>query len=577
VTQNKPSTAQLTCDFLIVGSGAAGLTAAIAAAHAGLDVLVVEKEAWFGGASARSGGGLWIPGNSLARRAGITDSRGNILNYLRHEAGALFDEARVGAFLDAGPRMVDFVEARTYVKFFLPPSYPDYHASHPGGSSEGRSVFAKSMHAAALGEELKRLRRPMAVSTFLTMPIGLEDAGSFMTAGRNAKSLLRVCRLLLRLLRDVCLHGRTMRLAMGNALVGGLAASAFQRGVKIWTSAPARSLLTSSEGAVTGAVVDSGGRQVCVTARKGVLLCTGGFPHDSRRRSQLFPLGCNNAEAWALLPYGNTGDGLRMGESVGGYVEDRMAMPVALAPVSRIGTTEGALTCFPVFGSRATPGSLAVKRNGRRFVDEASSYHDFARALLQASAGEDDAVAYIIADHYTVRRYGLGRAHPFPLPLGPHLKSGYLLRADTLAELAGKAGIEPTALAATVEEFNGFARSGKDLAFGRGSNAYDRRMGDPAHAPNPCLGPIDRRPFYALRVVAGAVGTFAGLVTDRSAQVLRKDGTPIGGLYAAGNDLSSITGGDYIGGGCTLGPAMTFGYLAARHAAGIDASGTHEQ
>jgi hypothetical protein len=562
---------QVTCDLLVVGSGAGGLAAAVTAAHHGLDVLIVEKELWFGGASARSGGGLWIPGNALARRCGINDPREAASIYLQHHAGERFDAARVNAFLDHGPAMVDFIEKETHVKFFLPHRYPDYHPHLPGGAVEGRSIFASSMSAAPLGNQLARLRPPLRTATFMGMPVGMEDAAYLMTIARSVKSCWHVAKLLLQLGRDGLLHGRSMRLSMGNALVGGLAASAIEKGARLWTSAPATSLLGTA-GAITGATVETAGHRVRVTARKAVILATGGFPHDSSRRSQLLPQAASSAEAWALLPYGNCGDGLRLGESVGGFVESRMPMPVALAPASRIETGEGALSCFPVFGSRATPGSIAVMRDGGRFVNEAASYHDFALALLKAGENTVEPEAFIIADHRALRRYGLGRAHPFPAPLRAHLKSGYLLRAATLADLARKAGIDPEALEATVERFNCDACTGKDSQFGRGCSAYDRRMGDATQGPNPCLGPVERAPFYAIRVVPSAVGTFAGLVTNEHAQVLRRDGAPIAGLYAAGNDLSSITGGDYVGGGCTIGPAMTFGYIAARHAAALPSS-----
>jgi len=558
---------RLECDALIVGSGAGALCAALTACHAGLDVLVLEKEPWFGGASARSGGGLWIPGNKLGAAAGIADSREEMMTYFRHEAGPLFDEARVTAFLDNGPRMLDFVTANSPVRFVLLQGVSDYHPHHPGGKSEGRAIMAASLSAKLLGREIKRLRRPMKVSTFMGMQIGIEDFRYFYTAGRNLKSFLHVTRMVLRSMIERIVHGQPMRLASGNALVGGLAASCFGSGVRIMTSAPVRALRTTGD-AVTGAVAEIDGRMVDIMARKGVLLATGGFPHDSERRARLFPSGARNPEVWSLMPYGNSGDGLRMGEAVGAHVEEAMRCAVALSPMSRVDTDEGEMRSFPVFSTRGNPGKLAVKRNGRRFVDEASSYHDFSVGLLAASQGEPDAIAYVISDHRSIRRYGLGFAHPYPMPLGPHLRSGYVIRGETIGELAEKAGIDAEALTQTVETFNANARTGIDPDFGRGSNAYDRWAGDPAHKPNPCLGPLEQGPYYAVRVFAGAVGTFAGLMTNANAQVLRRDGSVIPGLYAAGNDLASITGGDYIGGGCTIGPAMTFGYIAGKHMGG---------
>jgi succinate dehydrogenase/fumarate reductase flavoprotein subunit len=228
---------------------------------------------------------------------------------------------------------------------------------------------------------------------------------------------------------------------------------------------------------------------------------------------------------------------------------------------------------FPHFIDRAKPGVVAVLRNGKRFVNEANSYHDYVQAMVAADqdAGESEFASWMICDHPTIRRYGLGFAKPGPLPLAPYLRSGYLQRGATLAELAAKAGIDGVALERTVAEYNTHARRGEDPAFGRGSTAYNRYLGDPAVTPNPCVAPIARGPFYALKLVPGDLGTFAGLRADANAQVLDRTGQPIPGLYAAGNDLASIMGGNYPGGGITLGPAMTFGYIAARHMAAADA------
>ncbi len=552
------------CDLLVVGSGASALTAALTAAEAGLDVLVLEKERVFGGASARSGGGLWIPGNRLGREAGFADSREEMLTYFRHEAGALFDEEKVTAFLDHGPEMVDFVAAQTRVPFTMV-SISDYHPHHPGGKANGRAIMATSIDARPLRKELHRLRSPLKASTFLGMQVGIEDFAHFAMVTRRFGSFLHVARLIVRRFFDQLAQGRSMRLASGNALVAGLAERCLQLGVRLETDAPVLSLRREG-GRVTGAVARIGGRDMIVTARRGVVLATGGFPHDGARRSRLFPSGANRPEVWGLMPYGNSGDGLRMGEAAGGRVEDRMRSAVALSPIMRIDDAEGAMACFPVFATRGNPGKIAVRRDGRRFVDEASSYHDFSVGLLKAAEGEEEAVAWIVSDHRSLRRYGLGAVHPV-LPIGPHLKSGNLLKGSTLRELADKAGIDGDELERTVERFNRNARQGVDPDFGRGSNAYDIWAGDPTHKPCPCLGPLEQGPYYAIRVFAGSVGTFAGLVTNGSAQVLGEDGQPVAGLYATGNDLASITGGDYIGGGCTLGPAMTFGYIAARHAA----------
>ena len=551
-------------DVVVVGSGAGALTAALTAAEAGLSVVVLEKERHFGGASARSGGGLWIPGNRLAVAAGHPDSREEALTYLRHEAGALFDEDRAGAFLDHAPAMFDLVCEQTSLSFVLLTN-SDYHPHHPGGKAVGRSVMPRSIDGRALGADLARLRPPLAASTFAGMQIGIEDFYAFNTATRRAKSALRVAKRLARRAADGVRYGRSVRLASGNALVGGLAIRCRELGVRIETGAPVRELVCEGD-RMTGVLADLTGSLTALTARCAVILATGGFPHDGARRARLFPAGARADEACSLMPHGNTGDGLHMGEKAGGRAEGRMKSAVALSPISRIDTSEGTLAGFPIFAHRGDPGKIAVRRDGRRFTDEAASYHDFCAGLLQAAGCEADASAWIVSDHRSLRRYGLGIAHP-GLPIVPHVRSGYLLRGRTLRELAQAAGIDRAALEETVARFNRHAREGSDPDFGRGSNVYDLWAGDPAHRPCPCLGPLETGPFYALRVFAGCVGTFAGLVTDAAARVLDERDAPIAGLYAVGNDCASITGGDYIAGGCTLGPAMTFGYIAARHIA----------
>lgn len=558
--------AAMQCDLLVVGSGAGGMAAAVTAAQAGLKVIVAEKEPLFGGATARSGGWLWIPNSPHAKRQGIDDSRERARTYIEHESKDRYNAERVAAFLDAGPEMVDFIEKHTGLRFDLLATYPDYHPDRPGGTDGGRAIFPRAFDGAPLGENLKRMRPTLAASTFLGMQVGTADVGYFMTAGRKLRSFFYVLSCLAKRVGDGIRAGRTLRLTGGNALIGGLAAAAFAKGVQILTASPVRSLLTEN-GRVIGAVVETGGKLQNIRATRGVVLAAGGFPHDSARRAKLFPTGAYSPEVWGMLPYGNSGDGLRLGESAGGFVDESMPMPIALTPITRIHDGEGALATFPIFYNRGAPGVIAVTRNGKRFVNEGRSYHDFGLALLAATRGEQEAIAWFVCDHRAFRRYGLGYALPSPIPYRKHLKSGYLKRGRTLAELAAVTGIDAAGLEQTAEEWNADARNGVDNAFHRGTNAYDIANGDPEHKPSPCIGPLDRAPFYAIRVFAGCVGTFAGLMTDGNARVVRSDGSPIPGLYAAGNDLASITGGDYIAGGCTIGPAMTFGYLAGRHAA----------
>ena len=554
------------CDVLVVGTGAGGLAAAVTAATLGLDVLLVEKEKYYGGTTARSGGWLWIPCSPVALREGVQDSPEDARRYLQHETGNHFDAARVDAFLENGPKMVDFMERETEVRFVLGPTFADYHTLAPGGHEGGRSICAAPFDARALGAEKDRLRPPLAEITFMGMMIGTgKELGHFFNVTRSVKSAAIVAGLLARFGRDMIQHGRAMRLTNGNALVGRLAKSAFDRNIPLWTNAPVTELLMDGP-AVTGAIVQRDGHPVRIHARRGVVLAAGGFPNDVARRRAMFRHAPTGAEHWSPAPPGNTGDGLRLGESVGASVEDRYPNAAAWVPVSLVPRADGTAGPFPHFVDRSKPGVIAVSRRGTRFVNESNSYHDFIQAMVAATPGEEHC-AWFLCDHPTIRRYGLGFAKPFPLPLNAVIRSGYLIRGRTLAELAQNAGIDPATLERTVAAYNAPAERGEDPEFHRGSTAYNRSLGDPAVTPNPCVAPLKTGPFYAVKVVPGDLGTFAGLRGDHHARVLNADGQPIPGLYAAGNDLASIMGGNYPGGGITLGPAMTFGYIAAHHMA----------
>jgi succinate dehydrogenase/fumarate reductase flavoprotein subunit len=285
----------------------------------------------------------------------------------------------------------------------------------------------------------------------------------------------------------------------------------------------------------------------------------------------MFPHAPTGTEHFSPGPIGNTGDGLRLAEAAGGSVQDSLPNAAAWVPVSITTRKDGSKGVMPHFIDRAKPGVIAVTRGGVRFANEGNSYHDFVQEMVRASKPGEEITAFLITDHRSLRKYGLGCVPPFPMPLGHHLRTGYLLRGATLAELASKAWIDPGAFAATVEKFNQGATEGRDPDFGKGSRAYNRYQGDALHGPNPCIAPIQHGPFYAIKMVIGDLGTYAGIKTDANARALDADGHPIAGLYAAGNDMASIMGGNYPGAGITLGPALTFGYIAGKHIAGVAA------
>lgn len=564
-----------TVDVLVIGSGAGGLATAVSAAHRGLSVIVAEKEPVFGGTTARSGGWMWIPNNAPGKRAGIDDSVEKARTYLKHEAGEHYDSARVEAFLDAGPKAVEFFETKTSLQFDLGTTFADYHPTAPGGIDAGRSIVARPFDGRELGKDISRLRPPLREITVLGMMIGSgKELLHFFNVTRSPISAFFVTGLVARFARDMLFHGRAMRLMNGNALVARLAKSAFDKGVPIWTSSPVKSLIHDDKGAVTGAIVVRPDGPVEVRARKGVVLAAGGFPQDAVRRKALMPHAHSGHEHISPAPPGNTGDGLRLGESVGAVVDTSLPNSAAWVPISRPPAIDGTLGTFPHFVDRSKPGVIAITRSGRRFINEAQSYHDFCQAMVkrcQEEGGPDaENAAWFVADHRAFRRYGLGFAKPSPVPYKHLIKHGYLIRGETLADLAEQIGADAQQFEQTVAEFNRHAVNGEDPEFHKGSTAYNRSLGDPEHKPNPCVAPLSKGPFYAVRVFVGDLGTFAGLKTNEHAEVLGDDGAPIGGLYAAGNDAASIMGGNYPGGGITLGPAITFGYIAARRMAGAN-------
>ena len=563
------------CDLLVVGSGAGALSAAVTAAHLGLKVIVVEKDPQYGGTTAWSGGWMWVPRNPLAIEAGIVERIEKPLSYLRRELGEKFDEPRALAFLNNGPRMVEFFRRHTALQFIDGNAIPDFHGHTPDAALGGRSICAAPFDARQLGERLHDLKPPLQETTLWGMGIASgAELRHFLNALHKPASFWHVAKLLLRHVRDLLVHRRGTRLVNGNALVGGLAKSAFDLGVQIRVNSPAVRLL-QSEGRVTGAVVKTPDGEVSIHARCGVVLATGGFPHDPARKQQLLPHAPTGHEHWSAGNWGNTGDGLRLGESAGGVVARDLVQAAALAPVSLVPRHDGSVAHFPHLIERAKPGLIAVTAQGVRFANEANSYHDFMQGLLAATPAGQAPQAWLVCDHAFIRYYGLGAVKPAPMPLGPWLKNGYLKRGQTLAELAQACGIDAQGLQATVQRYNALAQDGKDRDFGKGETPYNRIQGDAINATrrglrNPCMGPIESGPFYAVKVVMGSLGTFAGLRVNDHAQVINAQGQAIPGLYAGGNDLSSMMGGHYPAGGITLGPAMTFGFIAAHHAAGID-------
>ncbi|PIA68655.1 FAD-binding dehydrogenase [Ectopseudomonas toyotomiensis] len=561
--------APLDCDLLVVGSGAAGLAAAVSAAHLGKRVILVEKDAVLGGATAWSGGWLWAPRNPLAQRAGIVEDIEQPRTYLRNELGEHYRPELVDAFLQHCPDMVAFFEQHTALQFVDGNGIPDMHGDTPGAASGGHQVIAAPYDGREVLDLLPHLRKTMRETSFMGMPIMAgADLAAFLNMTRSPRALLYVIRRFTTHLYHLARYGRAMHLVNGVALVARLARSAQDLGVQMMVSTPAQRLIIE-DGNICGAVVLHAGEETTIRA-KAVVLAAGGFPNDPERRKAIFPRDASGHDNLALPPASCSGDGLRLGESAGGYVADDLRSPVAWAPVSKVPYADGSVGHFPHIIDRGKPGIIGVLQNGKRFVNEAGGYYDYVDAMLKAIPEDQQACSWLICDHRFQRRYGLGFARPAPVPLWPHIRNGYLKRGHSLEALAQACGIDPFGLVATVDEFNQHARRGEDPLFGRGSTAFNRRSGDAQHnGPNPCVAPIEHGPFYAVKVQPGCFGTFAGLRTDGHARVLDGVGQPIPGLYAAGTDMASPLGGHYPSGGINIGPALTFGYIAGRHAAAV--------
>jgi len=559
---------RMECDVLVAGSGAGGLAAAITAAEHGLEVIVTEKEPQFGGTTAYSAGGIWIPCSSHAQRAGVDDSPAAALRYLEHEIGDQLDRAKARAFLDACPEMLDFLERHTHVRYAVMTGWSDYHPDLPGASAGGRSLIPEPFDGRRLGQRFRELRAPLAtMMLYGGMSVGRADIPHLLNATRSVRSALHVARMLARYGADRLKWPRGTRLTNGNALVAQLALSLFERGVPLWLRSPLVRLRRTA-GRVTGAIVRREGVEVEVAARRGVVLACGGFPRDDEMRREHYRHVAAGQNHVPLAPPGNAGDGIRAARGAGAAFTAEYPQPAAWTPVSLVPQRDGSVVPYPHFIDRCKPGYIAVDRRGRRFANEADSYHDFLPRLFEACRADAEVAAFLVCDHRAIRRYGMGVVPPAPGRMAPHLRSGYLVRAGSPEALARALGIDPAGLAAQLERYNRDAVLGRDPEFGKGTNAYHRFGGDPAHHPNPNIAPISKPPYYAVKLVPGDLGTFLGLATDPAARVLDVNERAIPGLYAVGNDQASMMGGTYPGAGITIGPALTFGYLAGRDLAG---------
>lgn len=415
-----------------------------------------------------------------------------------------------------------------------------------------------------------KLALPPPVHTFMGIvpQLGL-DVLHFLNANRSMASARYVLRKCLRQVYDRLIYRRGTRLTNGAALAARLLKSALDLGVTIKTSASVTGLVREGD-RVVGAFVDTDAGPQPIRVRRGVILASGGFSRDEPLRKTYFPTTMASHMEWSASAAGTADSGLTFALTVGAAADDKMAEPAAWSPMSMVPAGDGPAVALPLFGGRAFPGIIAVTRDGKRFVDEASPYHDFSIALMAATRHEPEPVAFLICNSAALRKYGLGYVRPFPIPHGRHRRSGYLSRANTIEELAVVLDIDAKGLAATVATVNRDALSATDSEFGKGTTEYDCRMGDSLHKPNPCLGPLSQPPFYAIKVNVGDIGTYVGVATDSAACALDPSGAVVAGLYAVGNDMASLFAGSDPAGGVMLGPGVTFGYVAGCHVAGHD-------
>lgn len=554
-------------DLIVVGSGAAGLATAITARKRGLDVVVLEKEPVFGGTTALSGGVLWIPLCTHGQKQNPQDTRDAVRTYMIQETGTFFDEDAVTAFIDNGPKMVEFFEHETAMQF-VPTLYPDYHPDVPGGVDIGRSILAAPYDIRGLGKDMARLKPPLKTITFIGMMFNSSNADlkHFFQATKSWTSFMYVAKRLATHMKELLLYRRGINVTSGNALAARLAKSALDLGIPILTNTLAREILLEN-GKAIGVKISGTDGQENFAARHGVVLACGGFPHDIKRIAQAYPHVARGGEHLSPTPTSNTGDGVNMAEAIGGVVDIRFKDAAAWMPVSKVDYGGGEIGVFPHLLDRYKPGIIGVLRNGTRFTNESNSYHDVGAAMIRACEGQTETAMWLICDRPTLAKYGIGFVKPAPMPIGKFLRNGYLIRGDTLAELATNAGIDAAGLEQTVKEFNVGAAQGEDPAFGRGRTSFNRYLADPKNTPNPCVAPVQTGPFFAVKLVMGDLGTFDGIKTSVVGEVLKRDGSKIDGLYAVGNDRASIMGGNYPGAGITHGPNMTFGFVTANHIA----------
>jgi succinate dehydrogenase/fumarate reductase flavoprotein subunit len=542
-------------DVVIVGAGAAGMTAAIVSKNEGLEPLLLEKTDQVGGSAAFSVGMLWFIDTEPMRNAGLSDSFEKARQYFAATVGDSVSRSLQDTFIEQGRVALDYMLRHSELEVISAADYPDYYPEKPGGTF-GRAHAPLEFDGRKLGRHFINVRAPLpAFAPFGGMMLDLDDLTHFLNFQRSLRSFLHVLKRFARYGMDRFRYHRGTRLVGGNALVARLYKTIIDRKIEIWLRASTTKTIMDGV-TVAGVEVTHNGQLLRIRSRRGVVIATGGYPGNLDMRRE------NSRKPTVELSLGlasNVGEGIRLGQSAGGRLDHNSEDTGYYVPMSEFSNGKGDKVLWGHFlFDRPKPGFIAVGKDGNRFTDEAASYHAFTLGMFKASA----IPAFLIADARAVRKYGIGVILPGQW-LRRFKKAGYLFSGRTLSELAGKIGIDADGLERSVARNNHFAATGIDEDFGKGSTDYDTYKGDPSHAPSVCIGPIEKGPFYAVRMMPGDFGTSRGLVTGLGGEVLDHDDRPIPGLYACGNDMNTPLGGHYIGAGITLGPALTFGYLAA--------------
>lgn len=557
------SFAEQSFDVIVVGSGAGGMTAALSSKARGLSALVIEKSDKYGGTTAVSGGGIWIPCNDDIPNVGGSDSPQEAMTYLQYLTGGEVPLKRLEAYVRSAAEMVRFLGQRFGIRFRAVKKYPDYFPDKPGGKPGYRTMEPVEFDAARLGEEFGRQRDPFK-GTQLMGRVSMNQVEAHVLFTRAPGWIMLTLRMMLRYWFDFSWRRRSSRdrrLTLGQALVASLRQAMVEQQVPLWLNTGLESLAVEN-GRVVGVNVKRDGKALRLNARRGVILASGGFESNQQMREQYLPK--PTSTAWTAAPPINHGDGIRAGQALGAataFMHLTWGSPTVGVP--------GATSASGIFVERGLPGGVVVNKQGKRFVNEACPYTEFVYAMYAEQQKNGGGVpCWMVFDATFRKKYPIGPILPGQIQPDSKLPKSWLdqvyYRADTLDALAAKIGVDAAGLKETVRQMGEFAAQGKDPQFGKGENVFDRYYSDPSVKPNSCLGPIEKAPFYAVRLDPGELGTKGGLVTDETARVLREDGSAIDGLYAIGNCSAAVMGRTYAGPGATLGPAMTFGYLAAQ-------------